>query len=67
MHLSGLDIIMPLPVVNISETGSLVVSPLLEIRDTWYSVSGLRLSILYCLSEVDRSTLVLSVGWELGP
>lgn len=58
---------MPLPVVNISETGSLVVSPLLEIRDTWYSVSGLRLSILYCLSEVDRSTLVLSVGWELGP
>lgn len=59
--------IMSPPVVNVAITGSLLMSPLLEMSDTLYSVSGLRPSRLYCLSGGKICTLVSSEGSELGP
>ena len=54
------------PVVNVVVTGSLVASPLLEMSDTVYSVSGFRLAMLYCLSGGEISTVVSSEGSEPG-
>lgn len=56
------------PVVKVVVTGSLETSPLLlEISDTLYSVSGLRLSMLYCLSGAGISALLSSDGSDVGP
>lgn len=56
-----------IPVVNVAVTGSLETSPFLEMSDTLYSVSGLRLSMLNCLSGGEICTVVSSEGSELGP
>lgn len=53
--------------VKLSEMASLVKSPLLELRDTLYSVSGFRSSRLYCVSLAERSTSRWTNGSELGP
>lgn len=56
-----------IPVVNVAVTGSLLMSPFLEMSDTLYSLSGIRPSMLYCLSGGEIITTVSSEASEVGP